>query len=163
MWCHIQGVMLQSSYHGVHQVSGVRALSPAYQCGKLHEGDELIQVNYQTVVSHYYHLLAPFQEKMQKCRCCGLTVIRQVVLPVLYRIVGPQIGWSPLKVTAVMLEFPVEVILTVKKRPRHANTVTQIYLKPMRLPSKKRTYSPWSNTLITSLQSIPNLNLQLSV
>lgn len=43
--------MLQSSYHGVHQVSGVRALSPAYQCGKLQEGDELVQVNYQTVVS----------------------------------------------------------------------------------------------------------------
>lgn len=43
--------MLQSSYYGVHQVSGVRALSPAYQCGKLQEGDELVQVNYQTVVS----------------------------------------------------------------------------------------------------------------
>lgn len=46
-----QGLVLQSSYHGVHQVSGVRALSPAYQCGKLQEGDELVQVNYQTVVS----------------------------------------------------------------------------------------------------------------
>lgn len=43
--------MLQSSYHGVHQVSGVRALSPAHQCGKLQEGDELVQVSYQTVVS----------------------------------------------------------------------------------------------------------------
>lgn len=120
------GVVLQSSYHGVHQVSGVRALSPAYQCGKLQEGDELVQVNYQTVI-----------------------------------------GWSPLKVTAVMQEFPVEVILTVKKRPRHANTVTQIYLKPMRLPSKKRTYSPWGSSLITSprydLQSIPNLQLSVSV
>ncbi|KAG7160275.1 Connector enhancer of kinase suppressor of ras 2-like [Homarus americanus] len=95
------GVFLQSSYHGVHQVSEVRALSPAYQCGKLQDGDELVQVNYQTVI-----------------------------------------GWSPHKVTAVMQEFPVEVILTVKKRPRHANTVAQIYLKPMRLPSKKRTSVP---------------------
>ncbi|KAK8730032.1 hypothetical protein OTU49_008429 [Cherax quadricarinatus] len=120
------GVGLQSSYHGVHQVSEVRALSPAYQCGKLQEGDELVQVNYQTVI-----------------------------------------GWSPHKVTAIMQEFPVEVILTVKKRPRHANTVAQIYLKPMRLPSKKRTYSPWGNLLVSSprydLQSIPNLQLSVSV
>lgn len=47
----LQGVRLQSSFHGVHQVSGVIALSPAYQCGKIQEGDELVQVNYQTVVS----------------------------------------------------------------------------------------------------------------
>ena len=46
-----QGLILQSSFYGVHQVSGVIALSPAYQCGKLQEGDELVQVNYQTVVS----------------------------------------------------------------------------------------------------------------
>nr|XP_045594567.1 mucin-5AC-like isoform X3 [Procambarus clarkii] len=120
------GLGLLSSYHGVHQVSEVRALSPAYQCGKLQEGDELVQVNYQTVI-----------------------------------------GWSPHKVAAIMQEFPVEVILTVKKRPRHANTVTQIYLKPMRLPSKKRTYSPWANSLAASprydLQSIPNLQLSVSV
>lgn len=120
------GVMLQSSYHGVHQVSGVRALSPAHQCGKLQEGDELVQVSYQTVV-----------------------------------------GWAPHKVAAIMQECPVEVILTVKKRPCHSNTVTQIYFKPFRLPSKKRTYSPWATSVMTSprddLKSIPNLQLPPSV
>ncbi|KAK7072018.1 Connector enhancer of kinase suppressor of ras [Halocaridina rubra] len=120
------GVLLQGSYHGIHQVSGVRNLSPAHQCGRLEEGDELVQVNYQTVV-----------------------------------------GWSPHKVLAVMQESPVEVILTIKKRPRHANTVTQIYFKPFRLPSKKRTYSPWGSSVDTSarydLQSIPNLQLSVSV
>ncbi|XP_063608202.1 uncharacterized protein LOC134782598 isoform X3 [Penaeus indicus] len=120
------GVMLQSSYHGVHQVSGVRALSPAHQCGKLQEGDELVQVSYQTVV-----------------------------------------GWAPHKVAAIMQECPVEVILTVKKRPCHSNTVTQIYFKPFRLPSKKRTYSPWATSVMTSprddLKSIPNLQLPVSV
>ncbi|XP_042878044.1 uncharacterized protein LOC122257059 isoform X5 [Penaeus japonicus] len=120
------GVMLQSSYHGVHQVSGVRALSPAHQCGKLQEGDELVQVSYQTVV-----------------------------------------GWAPHKVAAIMQECPVEVILTVKKRPCHSNTVTQIYFKPFRLPSKKRTYSPWATSVMNSprddLQSIPNLQLPASV
>ncbi|XP_064082102.1 uncharacterized protein LOC135198457 isoform X2 [Macrobrachium nipponense] len=115
------GVMLQGSYHGIHQVSGVRNLSPAHQCGKLEEGDELVQVNYQTVV-----------------------------------------GWNPHKVLAIMQESPVEVILTVKKPPRHANT--QIYFKPFRLPSKKRTYSPWASYVGASNRydlhsTIPNLPL----
>ncbi|KAK4319979.1 hypothetical protein Pmani_009134 [Petrolisthes manimaculis] len=121
------GLVLQSSYQGVHQVSGVIALSPAYQCGKLLEGDELVQIDYQTVV-----------------------------------------GWSLHKVTGMMQEFPVEVILTIKKRPRHTNTVNQMYLKPMRLPSKKRTYSPWGFSLTASparyeIPSIPSLHISVSV
>lgn len=121
------GLRLQPSCHGVHQISGVIALSPAYQCGKLQEGDELVQVNYQTII-----------------------------------------GWNHHRVTAVMEEFPVEVILTVKKRPRHFNTVAQTnYLKPMRLPSKKRIYSPWGSMVSSprceQLQSIPNLQLSVSV
>ncbi|KAK3875471.1 hypothetical protein Pcinc_019657 [Petrolisthes cinctipes] len=121
------GLVLQSSYQGVHQVSGVIALSPAYQCGKLQEGDELVQIDYQTVV-----------------------------------------GWSLHKVTGMMQEFPVEVILTIKKRPRHTNTVNQMYLKPMRLPSKKRTYSPWGFSLTASparyeIPSIPSLHISVSV
>ncbi|XP_076060504.1 connector enhancer of ksr isoform X4 [Oratosquilla oratoria] len=115
------GVLLHSSYHGIHQVSGVRALSPAHQCGKLQLGDELVQVNYQTVV-----------------------------------------GWTPPKLAALMQENPVEVILTVKKRPRHSNT-QHIYFKPFRLPSKKRTYSPWGSSGLSSprydLQNLPNLDL----
>ena len=52
-----------------------------------------------------------------------------------------QIGWLPDKVTTMMYENPVEVILTVKKQPRHAPGATQIYFKPFRLPSKKRSYN----------------------
>ncbi|RXG57837.1 Connector enhancer of kinase suppressor of ras 2 [Armadillidium vulgare] len=117
------GLGLYSSYHGVHQISMLRALSPvspAYTCGKLMCGDQVVQVNYQTVV-----------------------------------------GWTSLKVTQLMQENPVQVILTVKKCPTHVNTVTEIYFKPFRLPSKKRTYSPWINNTIShqqyNLQSIPNL------
>ncbi|CAL4118337.1 unnamed protein product, partial [Meganyctiphanes norvegica] len=113
------GVILSTSYHGVHQISGVRALSPAHQCGKLQEGDEIVQVNYQIVV-----------------------------------------GWALPKVTALMQENPIEVLLTLKKRPRHANSLSQIYFKPFRLPSKKRTYSPWGSSAVNSpIQSIPNLQL----
>ena len=50
-----QGVYLSSSYQGIHQVSRVGAASPAHTCGKILVGDELVQINYQTVVSlnHY--------------------------------------------------------------------------------------------------------------
>ena len=63
-----------------------------------------------------------------------------------------------------MQENPVQVILTIKKPPRHANT--QMYTKPIRLPSKKRTYSPWDSYVGASSNydlKIPNLPLPLYV
>jgi C-terminal processing protease CtpA/Prc len=35
----------------VHQIGEIKFSSPAHQCGKIEEGDEVVQVNYQTVVS----------------------------------------------------------------------------------------------------------------
>ncbi|KAF2367704.1 CRIC domain [Trinorchestia longiramus] len=96
------GVHLITTYDGVHQVSIIRPLTPAHTCGKLSLGDQLIQVNYDTVI-----------------------------------------GWTPEKVMKALSENPVEVILTVKKQPRHAPGAQQIYsyFKPFRLPSKKRSYN----------------------
>ena len=94
---HDQGMLIQTSYKGVHVVGGVKFQSPAHQCGKIEEGDEVVQVNYQTVV-----------------------------------------GWQQKKLKAAMLENSTKVILTLKKRPRHSNNFGQIYVKPYRLPSKKR-------------------------
>ncbi|XP_032790622.2 uncharacterized protein LOC116927700 isoform X3 [Daphnia magna] len=93
----LQGMLIQTSYKGVHVIGGVKFQSPAHQCGKIEEGDEVVQVNYQTVV-----------------------------------------GWQQKKLKAAMLENPTKVILTLKKRPRHSNNFGQIYVKPYRLPSKKR-------------------------
>jgi connector enhancer of kinase suppressor of Ras 2 len=93
----LQGMLIQTSYKGVHVIGGVKFQSPAHQCGKIEEGDEVVQVNYQTVV-----------------------------------------GWQQKKLKAAMLENPAKVILTLKKRPRHSNNFGQIYVKPYRLPSKKR-------------------------
>lgn len=90
-------MLIQTSYKGVHVVGGVKFQSPAHQCGKIEEGDEVVQVNYQTVV-----------------------------------------GWQQKKLKAAMLENSTKVILTLKKRPRHSNNFGQIYVKPYRLPSKKR-------------------------
>ncbi|XP_067128272.1 uncharacterized protein [Centruroides vittatus] len=44
------GIHLHSSYSGVHIVGGVKFQSPADRCGKVDIGDEIVQVNYQTVV-----------------------------------------------------------------------------------------------------------------
>jgi len=93
----LQGMLIQTSYKGVHVIGAVKFQSPAHQCGKIEVGDEVVQVNYQTVV-----------------------------------------GWQQKKLKAAMLENPAKVILTLKKRPRHSNNFGQIYVKPYRLPSKKR-------------------------
>ncbi|XP_060861305.1 uncharacterized protein LOC132938470 [Metopolophium dirhodum] len=44
------GFYIVPSFHGVHQVGEVKCNSVAHQCGKIEAGDEIVQVNYQTVV-----------------------------------------------------------------------------------------------------------------
>lgn len=44
------GIHIHSSYSGIHIIGAIKFQSPAYKCGKISEGDEIIQVNYQTVV-----------------------------------------------------------------------------------------------------------------
>ena len=65
-----------------------------------HPGDEVIQINYQTVV-----------------------------------------GWSLKKVCHLMEENPSEMIVTLKKRPRHLPVFGQIYMKPFRIPARTGFYN----------------------
>lgn len=44
------GIHINSSYTGIHIIEDVKFQSPAYRCGKIEEGDEIVQVNYQTVI-----------------------------------------------------------------------------------------------------------------
>ncbi|RWS05114.1 uncharacterized protein B4U79_03212 [Dinothrombium tinctorium] len=91
------GMEIHSSYCGVHIVGGVKFQSPASRCGRIEEGDEIVQVNYQTVV-----------------------------------------GWQLKKLVNQMAQYPTEILLTVKKRPRHSNILGQVtVLKPYKIPSRK--------------------------
>ncbi|XP_073989557.1 connector enhancer of ksr isoform X3 [Rhodnius prolixus] len=96
------GFYIVPSFRGAHQISDLKLNSAAHQSGKIEPGDEIIQINYQTVV-----------------------------------------GWDVKHVTNLFAESPTEVLLTLKKRPRHTKVYGQIYVKPYRLPSKKRA----TNTL----------------
>ncbi|KAL1131482.1 hypothetical protein AAG570_011099 [Ranatra chinensis] len=91
------GFYIVPSFRGVHQISDLKLNSAAHQCGKIEPGDEIVQINYQTVV-----------------------------------------GWDVKHVMTLFAESPTEVYLTLKKRPRHTKVYGQIYVKPYRLPSKKR-------------------------
>jgi hypothetical protein len=51
-----QGFFILPSFQGLHQISEIKFSSPAHQCGKIEEGDEVVQVNYQTVVSGSHSL-----------------------------------------------------------------------------------------------------------
>ncbi|XP_015436099.1 PREDICTED: LOW QUALITY PROTEIN: uncharacterized protein LOC107191550 [Dufourea novaeangliae] len=44
------GFYILPSFHGAHQIAEIKFGSAAHQCGKMEEGDEIVQVNYQTVV-----------------------------------------------------------------------------------------------------------------
>uniref|UniRef100_A0A8D3DL93 Connector enhancer of kinase suppressor of ras 2-like n=1 Tax=Scophthalmus maximus TaxID=52904 RepID=A0A8D3DL93_SCOMX len=48
------GMYIKSTYDGLHVITGTTENSPADQCKKIHAGDEVIQVNHQTVCYDYY-------------------------------------------------------------------------------------------------------------
>lgn len=81
----------------IFRITDIKYNSPAHISGKIEDGDEIIQINYQTVV-----------------------------------------GWHYKRVLQQLQESPPDVLLTLKKRPRHTKIYGQIYMKPYRLPSKKR-------------------------
>ncbi|XP_055636097.1 uncharacterized protein LOC129775403 [Toxorhynchites rutilus septentrionalis] len=92
------GFLVMPSLNGIHRIAEIKFNSPAHNSGKVEEGDEIVQINYQTVV-----------------------------------------GWEYKKVLVQLQESPPDVLLTLKKRPKHTKIYGQIYIKPYRLPSKKRS------------------------
>ena len=55
------------------------------------------------------------------------------------------VGWHLKKVVQLMNENPSELILTLKKRPRHLPVFGQIYMKPFRIPARKNDKSYFNN------------------
>lgn len=82
----------------IRRITDIKCNSTAHISGKIEDGDEIIQINYQTVI-----------------------------------------GWHYERVLLQLQESPPDVLLTLKKRPRHTKIYGQIYMKPYRLPSKKRS------------------------
>ena len=89
-----------SSPIGTHVVAEVKFGSFAAIGGKIEPGDEVVQVNYQTVV-----------------------------------------GWQTKKMLRLMEENPSELILTLKKRPRHSPS-NLFGMKPFPIPSRKKKNPP---------------------
>ena len=115
------GVVLEAAHHaaGVHLVTETRMLTPS---ARVEPGDEIVQVNYQTVV-----------------------------------------GWQTKQVVQLMGENPVQLILTLKKRPRHSN-LGQIYIKPFRIPARKKS-AYYINNLPsprTELLVVPDVSLPIT-
>ncbi|XP_050474912.1 uncharacterized protein LOC126865973 isoform X2 [Bombus huntii] len=119
------GFYILPSFHGAHQIAEIKFGSAAHQCGKMEEGDEIVQVNYQTVV-----------------------------------------GWERKNLLELFRESPAEVLLTLKRRPRHTKIYGQIYIKPYRLPSNKKTSytTRWQHNLPSprpELLTIPDFTMPL--
>ncbi|KAK4879133.1 hypothetical protein RN001_007279 [Aquatica leii] len=116
------GFFLLPSNYAIHQIAEIKYGSPAHNSSKIQEGDEIVQVNYQTVV-----------------------------------------GWQRKNVLLLLQESPPEIVLTLKKRPKHTKVYGQIYMKPYRLPSKKRAtpYSRWNDNLpspqLLAIHDLPDI------
>lgn len=89
------GFYIMSSYQFIHRITDIKYNSPAHNNLKVEDGDEIIQVNYQTVV-----------------------------------------GWQVKKVLLQLEESTTDVLLTLKKRPKHMKSYGQLGM--IKLPSKKR-------------------------
>lgn len=84
-------------------VTDIKYNSPAHNSGKVEDGDEIVQINYQTVV-----------------------------------------GWQYKRVLMQLQESATDVLLTLKKRPKHTKIYGQLGL--IKLPSKKRSIPyRWDN------------------
>ncbi|XP_076269271.1 connector enhancer of ksr isoform X2 [Rhynchophorus ferrugineus] len=118
------GFIIMPSYYPVHQIVDIKFGSPAHGSTKIEEGDEIVQVNYQTVV-----------------------------------------GWQAKKVMHLLIEASPEIVLTLKKRPRHSKVYGQIYMKPYRLPSRKKPTENWSrwNDNLPSPRLLPIIDLPITI
>ncbi|MFH4982026.1 hypothetical protein AB6A40_008735 [Gnathostoma spinigerum] len=71
------GIILQSSYQGVHEINELRSHSPADACEKIDVGDEIIQINGETVVGWD---LGKVAQKISTCDQMKETSIYELVL-----------------------------------------------------------------------------------
>lgn len=103
------GFYIMTSYQFIqHRITDIKYNSPAHNSLKVEDGDEIIQVNYQTVI-----------------------------------------GWQIKKVLLQLEESTTDVLLTLKKRPKHMKIYG--YLGMIKLPSKKRaTPFRWENLVLPS-------------
>ncbi|KAG8303941.1 identical protein binding, partial [Homalodisca vitripennis] len=117
------GFYIVPSFHGVHQIGALKLNSAAHQSGKLEPGDEIVQINYQTVVGcQVKQVMALFEESPTEVL---LTVKKrleahlEMIYSKLTLYLMLKVGWQVKQVMALFEESPTEVLLTVKKRLRH--------------------------------------------
>lgn len=89
------GFQIVTTFQGVHKVSELTFNSPARSSSKIHEGDEIVQINYQTVI-----------------------------------------GWKDKNVLNLLRDSPQDVLLVLKKQPKHED----IYMQhnSYQMPLKRR-------------------------
>lgn len=106
------GLQVYSSFNnsGIHIVGWIKRGSPSDRCSRIEEGDEIVQIRYQTVV-----------------------------------------GWLQSKLVNAMKESPTQVLLTLKKRPRHHPAPGRFeVIKPQKLPVPRRPHAKTHSTRRTT-------------
>lgn len=81
------GFCIIPSFYGIHQIGDIKCNSSAYQSGKIECGDEIVQINYQTVVGwDVKQVIALFEESSSdifltlKKRPCHSKILGQIYM-----------------------------------------------------------------------------------
>ncbi|KAF8790659.1 Connector enhancer of kinase suppressor of like protein [Argiope bruennichi] len=87
------GIHIKSTYSGVHIIGGIKDQSPAKSCNKVEKGDEIVQVNYQTVIGWQQKKLVTAMTEHStelhltlKKRPRHINILREVIILRPYRI-----------------------------------------------------------------------------
>lgn len=71
-----------------------------------------------------------------------------------------MIGWEKKSLLDILRESPAEILLTIKRRPKHTKVCGQVYIKPYKLPNNKNTsYSAHGRSVLSprpELLTIPD-------
>lgn len=104
------GFQIVTTFQGVHRVSELTFNSPARNSSKIHEGDEIVQINYQTVIGEFHIRFIRFYNNRSKT------------------------GWKEKNVLNLLRDSPQDVLLVIKKQPKHEDVYLQhtYYQMPMK-------------------------------
>ncbi|CAB0007571.1 unnamed protein product [Nesidiocoris tenuis] len=75
------GFYIIPSFQGIHRISDLKLSSPAHQCGKIEPGDEIVQINYQTVLPTAEKIEKPAESRDSSSSDEEVTVQHKLVVP----------------------------------------------------------------------------------
>ncbi|XP_078002756.1 connector enhancer of kinase suppressor of ras 2 isoform X4 [Phascolarctos cinereus] len=150
------GMYIKSTYDGLHVITGTTENSPADRCKKIHAGDEVIQVNHQTVVGWQLKNLVNALREDPSGVILTLKKRPQSMLtsaPALLK----NMRWKPLALQPLIPRSPTSSVATPSSTistptKRDSSALQDLYIPP----PPAEPYIPSFSTLLESIYDEPS-------